>query len=92
MCLLCLLVCFHSKPSQIRDKADKLRCADNYDNESAADDDDVMDLSRYVNSLISTKRKRRMQFVGHINRKDNLEKILTWKIAGKGSRERQRLA
>ena len=52
---------------------------------------EVMEEAGYQRSLIKTIRKRQMQFLGHICRKDGIEKhVLCGKIEGKRSRGRQR--
>ena len=53
--------------------------------------EEVIEMAVYKRSLLKTIRKRQLQFVGHINRADGLEKqILTGKICGTKSRGRQR--
>ena len=53
--------------------------------------DEVMAMAGYKRSLLKTIRKRQLQFFGHINRADGLEKlILSGRICGTKSRERQR--
>lgn len=52
---------------------------------------DVMELAGYERSLIRTIRKRQLKFLGHISRKDEIEKqMLSGKIEGRRSRGRQR--
>ena len=53
--------------------------------------EEVLKLSGTSRSLMKTVRKRQMEFLGHINRKNGLEKIvLCGKIEGKRSRGRPR--
>ena len=48
-------------------------------------------MAGYKRFLLKTIRKRQLQFFGHINRADGLEKqILSGKICGTKSRRRQR--
>ena len=52
---------------------------------------EVMEMAGFKRSLLKTIRKRQLQFFGHINRADGLEKqILSGKICGTKSRGRQR--
>ena len=52
--------------------------------------EEVMEMAGYKRSLLKTIRKRQLQFFGHINRADGLEKqILSGKICGTQSRRRQ---
>ena len=45
-----------------------------------------------MNSLVETIRKRQLQFLGHVLRKEELEDVaITGKIEGKRARGRQRL-
>ena len=53
--------------------------------------EEVMEMAGYKRSLLKTIRKRQLQFFGHINRADGLEKkILSGKICGTKSSGRQR--
>ena len=53
--------------------------------------EEVMEMAEYKRSLLKTIRKRQLQFFGHINRADGLEKqILSGEICGTKSRGRQR--
>ena len=53
--------------------------------------EEVLQLAETKRSLMTTIRKRQLKFVGHINRKNGLEKtVLCGKIEGKRSRGRQR--
>ena len=53
--------------------------------------DQVMEMTGCKRSLLKTIRKRQLQFFGHINRADGLEKqILGGKICGTKNRGRQR--
>ena len=53
--------------------------------------EEVMEMAGYKRSLLRTIRKRQIQFFGHINRADGIEKqILCGKICGTKSRGRQR--
>ena len=53
--------------------------------------EEVLQLAETKRSLVTTIRKRQLKFVGHINRKNGLEKtVLCGKIEGKRSRGRQR--
>ena len=53
--------------------------------------EEVMEMAGYKRPLLETIRKRQLQFFGHINRADGLEKqILSGKICGTKSRGRQR--
>ena len=53
--------------------------------------EEVMEMAGYKRSLLKTIRKRQLQFFGHINRADGLEKQrLSGKICGNKSRGRQR--
>ena len=53
--------------------------------------EEVLQLARVQRSLIETIRIRQMKFLGHISRKDGLEKlVLCGKIKGKRCRGRQR--
>ena len=50
----------------------------------------VMEMAGYKRSLLNTIRKRQLQFFGHINRADGLQKqIFRGKICGTKSRGRQ---
>ena len=52
---------------------------------------EVIEMAGYKRSLLKTMRKRQLQFFGHINRADGLEKqILSGKICGTKSRGEQR--
>ena len=52
----------------------------------------VMEMAGYKRYLLKTIRKRQLQFFGHINRADGLEKqTLSGKICGAKSRGRQRI-
>ena len=52
---------------------------------------EVIEMAGYKRSLLKTMRKRQLQFCGHINRADGLEKqILSGKICGNKSRGGQR--
>ena len=54
--------------------------------------DEVTRRAGVTPSLINTVRRRQMKFVGHVYRKDGIEKIaMTGNIEGKRSRGRQRL-
>ena len=54
--------------------------------------EEVMEMAGYKKSLLKTIRKRQLQFLGHINRDDGLEKqILSAKLCGTKSRARQRI-
>ena len=53
--------------------------------------EEVMNMSGYKRSLLNTIRKRQLEFFGHLNRADGLEKqLLCGKISGVRSRGRQR--
>ena len=53
--------------------------------------EEVMEMADYSRCLLKTIRKRQMNFFGHINRKDGLEKrLLCGRINGVKSRGRQR--
>ena len=53
--------------------------------------EEVIKMAGYTRSLLKTIRKRQLQFFGHINRADGLEKeILSGKICETKSRGRQR--
>ena len=53
--------------------------------------EEAMEMAGYERPLLKTIRKRQLQFVGHINRADGLEKqILSRKICGIKRRGRQR--
>ena len=53
--------------------------------------EEVMSKSGYTRTLLKTIRKRQLEFFGHINRTDGLEKqLLCGKISGKRSIGRQR--
>ena len=53
--------------------------------------EEVMGLAGYRRALMKTIRRRQLEFFGHINRADRLEKqLLCGKICGKRSRGRQR--
>ena len=53
--------------------------------------EEVMEMAGYKRSLLKATRKRQLQFLGHINRVDGLEKqILRRTICGTKSRGRQR--
>ena len=52
---------------------------------------EVMEMAGYKRSLLKTIRKRQLQFFGHINRADGIEKqLLCGKICGTKGRGRQR--
>ena len=53
--------------------------------------EEVMEIAGYKRFLLKTIRKRQLQFFGHINRADGLEKqIFSEKICGAKSRGRRR--
>ena len=53
--------------------------------------EEVMEKARYKRSLLKTIRERQLNFFGHINRADGIEKrLLCGKICGTKSRGRQR--
>jgi ribosomal 50S subunit-associated protein YjgA (DUF615 family) len=53
---------------------------------------EVLEKAGTKRSLISTIRKRQLEFLGHVMRKEGLENLsVTGKICGKRSRGRQRL-
>ena len=52
--------------------------------------EEVMEMAGYIRLLLKTIRKRQLQFFGHVNRGDGLEKqIFRGKICGSKSRGRQ---
>ena len=53
--------------------------------------EEIMQMTGYKRSLLKTIRKRQLQFFGHVNRADGIEKqILCGKICGTKGRGRQR--
>ncbi|GFO00873.1 endonuclease-reverse transcriptase [Plakobranchus ocellatus] len=54
--------------------------------------EEVMEMAEYKRSLLKTTRKRQLQFFGHINRADGIEKqILCGKICGTKGRGRHKI-
>ena len=54
--------------------------------------EEVMNMSGYKRTLLTTIRKKQLEFFGHLNRADGLEKrLLCGKISGVRSRGRQRI-